>query len=101
MNYSWNRSHPTKSLKPKPTVGRPRKRRRSTSKDDDGSFGFGTEIAATSTSKGRKEGIASQIDRSFMESVEYFHRVTVSTRQLQDLGWSDARIKAYAISARK
>ena len=40
----------TKQSKP---IGRPRKRRKTlTSKDDDGSFGYGTEIAVTSTSKG-------------------------------------------------
>ena len=41
------------------------------------------------------------IDLSYMESIEYFNRVTVSTRQLQDLGWSDARIKAYDILERQ
>lgn len=37
------------------------------------------------------------VDYSYVESVQYFQRVNVSTRQLQDMGWSEERIKAWAM----
>ena len=34
-------------------------------------------------------------EQDYAESVNYFQRTNVSTRQLKELGWSDARIKAF------
>lgn len=34
-------------------------------------------------------------EKDYAKSIDYFHRTNVSSRQLRELGWSEARIKAY------